>query len=222
MNVEMWPLRDITEDDLAALADADAIGSTLNLLQEIRTPHHTLAQLLANGYTVVDAAAMTGFGPATVKSLKLDPAFQELLAHYGQQTASIDADIRLRMQQLGLATLEELQDRVLKDPSKLASKDLIDLAKLVLDRSGYGPSSTIQHDIGISTETLQNIKAAIDGKSRGKILEVPVNREPGVSVPGPAPGLVEEAKILAFSSSGDRMAEARRQSDTETDEDDGA
>lgn len=144
----------VDEDDLRALAlgtvveDAES-GASLALVEEVDDPadlkrirekHHSVARLIAKGLTQNLVASITGYTPSYLSILLNNPSMQELVAHYRiQQGAAIEV-ITEKLKTVGLKAVEQLEDK-LKE-GKMNSQDLIGVAKLGLDRSGLGPSST--------------------------------------------------------------------------------
>jgi hypothetical protein len=61
-----------------------------------------------------------------------DPAFQELLAYYATQKEMVLVDVWQRMRQLGLHSLDELQERLENEPEGFTKRELMEMAKLML------------------------------------------------------------------------------------------
>src|SRR5438105_3835863 len=78
-------VRELTEGDLALLADPPPLANTQRPLVRIRHRHHQLARLLAGGTAAVEASAITGYSQMRISLLQKDPAFCELMAYYAGQ-----------------------------------------------------------------------------------------------------------------------------------------
>lgn len=59
-------------------------ASSESPLKRIRDSHHAAARALAEGHSVEETATLVGKASETINSLKRDPAFQELMAHYAK------------------------------------------------------------------------------------------------------------------------------------------
>lgn len=168
-------IRNLKPEDLAKLP-----GRPLLLpspLAKVRTTHHFAAKLIAEGQRLVDVSAATGYTPARLQQLKGDPAFAELIEHYKAQVNAKYINVHDRLAAVGLATLEELQDRLEEAPESFSNQDLQDQLKLLLDRSGYGPSSTVtvQKRGGLADDLLQQIKSELQSRGQVHRLEDVVN-----------------------------------------------
>lgn len=132
-------LRELTQEDLdAPLALAPVKPKPLTA---IRASHHQLAQVLARGASDTEASLVTGYTPGYISILRTDPAFQELLAHYGKVTEAVFVDVAERMRVLGLGSLEELQRRLEEAPDDWSRRELMELSKLMLVDSRGGAAS---------------------------------------------------------------------------------
>lgn len=134
----MTYVRDLAAEDLPLLLAASPNAKTIygkNGIQKLRATHHYTAMLLATGAPRAQVANLTGYTPGTITSLQADPMFQELVAHYREQTAEDISDFAKRAAALGLSFLDELQQRLEDDPSALATKDLLKGAEMLLDRT---------------------------------------------------------------------------------------
>lgn len=135
-------VRPLTAEDLPLLNDR-SLSPSANFpsLSSIRTAHHQLAQLLARGMEQEQVALVTGYSPAYISRLKQDPAFKGLLQYYATQREQIQIDVLARMRDLGISTLEELQERLAADPSQFSNRELHEQLKLLLpvDVKGANP-----------------------------------------------------------------------------------
>jgi hypothetical protein len=148
-------------EDLAALAsgaldtDAEVENITQGLapvddpsnLKKLRERHHSVARLIASGLTQSLVAQMTGYTQSYVSILLNNPAMQELVELYRVQYGSAAQIIGEKLRTVALQSVEEIVDR-LNDPVQRKGIDIHGLtavAKLGLDRSGHGPTSTTHH-----------------------------------------------------------------------------
>ena len=106
-----------------------------NCVLRLRHTHHMLARAVAEGKSNIEAAALTGYAPQTVASLRGDPAFAELVAHYKVQVDDLFASIQDRIGALGVSFLDELQHRLETKPESFSIGQLQKLAESLLDRS---------------------------------------------------------------------------------------
>lgn len=137
-SVELELVGEIVEADLALLGASR--GSAAPPIKRLRDTHHALARVLASGASCADASAITGYSPSRISILQADPQFQELLAHYRGQSSEVVADFRNRMAGMGLDALQELQHRLEEDPDGFSSQLLLELTKVMADRTGHAPA----------------------------------------------------------------------------------
>jgi hypothetical protein len=170
--------RELEAGDLAQLETQ--IGVNPQPLQRVRDTHHKLARTLAEGYTNVEASALTGFSPSRISILAQDPAFKELVAFYRARVDASHADVIERMKHVSMDALTEIQDRLHESPESFKVGELLEIMSRGFDRSGYGPSSTVNHQgevlhshdiqkIMQEAEELQNVRTR--NQSPGQIIE---------------------------------------------------
>jgi len=162
-------VRSLTPDDLPKLNSRElSPRAELPTLLSLRTAHHQLAQLLAKGTEQNLVALITGYSPAYISRLKGDPAFKELLDFYSSEREKVFVDVLERMKALGVATLEELQERLTDDPSSFSNRELHEQLRLLLvdpakpgstlnptsDRQGVAAGSGVVVNVNfVSSET---------------------------------------------------------------------
>lgn len=126
-------VRELTEADLPALQDRNLTpAASQSVLGQLRSAHHQLAQLLARGLDQETVCLMTGYSTAYISRLRGDPAFSKLLEYYCIEREQVQIDVLERMKALGLATLEELQQRLTEEPESFSIRELHEQAKLLL------------------------------------------------------------------------------------------
>jgi hypothetical protein len=134
--------RDLTSEDLFMLANAPTrpLSETMPQLQNLRATHHALARLVAQGKTAAECSAVTGHTLVRIYNLtNHDEGFKDLVQHYKAIEQQIFVDVTERLANLGLATIEELQERLEVKPGQFSNNDLFKMAELALDRSGSSP-----------------------------------------------------------------------------------
>lgn len=124
-------VRELCAEDLTRCADGPITSAPP--LQKIRAAHHRPAKLIAEGYTLIEVAAVCGTTPQRLSQLQNDPAFANLVAYYHDQsmTALIDDQARLKSQRVDIAGManEEIISR-LSNEDKVKSIPLGELRKL--------------------------------------------------------------------------------------------
>ena len=166
-------VRDLTIDDALVMQAAPprqaGSGAQGAPLQRIRTIHHQIARMLADGNKIVNISAILGVTPARVQQLKNDPAFGELLAHYEEIEEQASIDLKHRFYLLGAAGMEELQERLLEEPDSFGNGHLMELVKLTIGGEAPKSNSAPANTQGLSSTDLERMKQNADAGSRGKI-----------------------------------------------------
>ena len=87
-----------------------------------------------------------------VSILQGDPAFKELIEFYKTKVDEAFDETMEHLSGLSLDAVMELRERLESEPENFSNKELRELAKDTLDRSGYGPSSkqevSVTHNLG--------------------------------------------------------------------------
>jgi len=122
---------------IRALTDEDISGDFLEpapapSLREIKSSHYSLARLLALGRSHIEASRITGYSPGYIGRLANDVAFRELILHYTTVDEIASTDFLGTMREVGLDMLNELRDRVEKDPAGISTTQLHEGIKLLL------------------------------------------------------------------------------------------
>lgn len=168
-------MRDLGEADVRALWEVPegSVVSSAPALQRIRTSHHLLAKVLAEGRTEHEAALITGYSSSRISVLKADPAFKQLVEYYSSQIHQIYLDVHSRIKDLGLDSIEEIQARLDENPASFTNNQLMELAKLTLDRSGHGPTSKTEGRmlVGLLTpEQMAKLKHEVASRESASVL----------------------------------------------------
>jgi hypothetical protein len=122
---------------IRTLSDDDITGGFLTpapppTLREIKSSHHSLAKLLAQGRSHIEASRVTGYSPGYIGRLASDSTFRELVLHYTTVDEIASTDFLGAMREVGLDMLNELRDRVEQDPKSLSVGQLHEGIKLLL------------------------------------------------------------------------------------------
>lgn len=133
--VQMSYVRDLNAGDLDLILNPPPKGSLTTPLARLRASHHFLARLLAEGRRPGECSLMTGYSPSRISILQNDPAFMDLVAYYKEAAEVKYLDVHERLASLGMATLDELQERLEEQPDGFKNRELLELAEFALDRS---------------------------------------------------------------------------------------
>lgn len=125
----------------AAAAEGTASGFDLDrplpspTVVNLRSSHHNMARLLAEGRQQVEVALITGYSPGYISRLVNDnPTFQGLLKYYTDVAEVKLVDALERMKSVGIDALEELQARLADDPKQFTINQLQEITELMLMR----------------------------------------------------------------------------------------
>lgn len=146
-------------------------------IKRLREKHHHVARLIAGGMTQRMAADLAGFSESYLSVLLGAPAMQELLAHYRNKITAGHEILYERLRGVGGKAIEELEERLTKSPEDFDVFSLISAAKLGLDRTGHGPSSsthTIEEKHIFDQAELRKLDQAARRESSDRILPAPV------------------------------------------------
>lgn len=143
-------VRVLTPQDLPALLAPVPVDSQVSPIIAIRHAHHHMAQLIVEGHEMGHISLMTGFSPSWISNIQRSPAFQELLGYYQAQKELQFVDVCERMKRLGLNALDELQERLDKDPEAWSKKELMDLAEMTLQPSTQSGGKRSPNALGLA------------------------------------------------------------------------
>jgi len=158
--IEITNLRELKRADLAVLA----APRPPNALQQLRDNHHRVARALASGMSNTDVALTCGISINRVSMLKSDPAVKELIAHYRSMLTAewlkeADPVIDfLRSNSLkAAAMLSDKLDAAAEADEFLPTRDLLGIAELGFDRTGYGK---VNKNLNVNVDFAANLEAA--------------------------------------------------------------
>ncbi len=153
--------RPITADDLHEFAEQERVLPD-QTLKSLRATHHTIARLLCDGVSQAEISVIVGVSQSRISILKNDPAFAELLAHYAATKARVQVDMWARLAQLGVSSIEVLEERVLDNPDLIDSQTLLKIVEAVSDRTGFPKQTNINvKTTNISDATLEALKQEV-------------------------------------------------------------
>lgn len=138
-------IRELSRDDVARLRDQ----RTVPVVQRLRDPHHRLARCLAAGLRDEDAGLQSGYSLGSVRVLKRDPTFMNLVAEYrndvhGAWKESVDSYMELSVSNMVKAErqIAEHLDKADEAGELVPLHRLIALSADKADRFGYGKRNT--------------------------------------------------------------------------------
>ncbi len=135
-DLQITYIRDLVPADIEVLNTVPLEPTEYNQLKSLRATHHSLARLLASGVRPQDAAQITGHSVQRVYMLQNhDRSFIELIEFYKEKIEEQFVDTHARLAILGLATIEELQERLEVSPGKFTNNELFKMAEMLFDRS---------------------------------------------------------------------------------------
>lgn len=108
-------------------------------LKRIKERHHSVARLIASGVSQTLVAQFSGYDEQYLSVLLNNPAMTELITLYRIEYGKSSEIIAEKLRSVGTQALERIEERI---PS-MDDNALVQTAKLGLDRSGHGPTSTV-------------------------------------------------------------------------------
>lgn len=158
--IEITDVRVLSRMDLSVLAEPRPANS----IKVLRDTHHRVARAVAAGLRADEIATTTGYSLQRINTLNTDPAFKELVAHYrGIITAefAVTADPvidYLRTNALkAAAMLSDKLDAASEAEEFLPTRDLLGIAELGFDRTGYGK---VNKNVNINVDFAAQLEAA--------------------------------------------------------------
>lgn len=99
-----------------------------------RYEHHQLASMIAKSdLSDEKCSALTGYSIATISNLRYQKAFKDLVSFYKRlEEPPPSPNLVERIRELGLSTLEELKERLHKDPDAWSNYELMAMTRLLL------------------------------------------------------------------------------------------
>lgn len=143
-------VRALESDEVAAHSQARAGGEALTPLQRLTSRHRQMARMLASGASPGEVAMSMGFTTARVWQLRQDPTFADLVRHYELEIESKFVGFSESLSGLAEDSVEELRERLETAPDSFEVSELMAIARLGADRTGYGPSRSETHNINVN------------------------------------------------------------------------
>lgn len=157
---EVSDIRVLKRADLAVLA----IPRPQPQLQTLRDNHHRVARAMAAGLSNAEVAQICGISANRVSMYRSDPAFKELIAH---KRAMIDAEFAISADPVidylksnalkAAAMLSDKLDAAADADEFLPTRDLLGIAELGFDRTGYGK---VNKNVNINVDFAAQLEAA--------------------------------------------------------------
>lgn len=174
--VEIAQVRALTDEDIPALRAPPPVSS-LPSIPQIKHQHHQIAGLLAQGLPGEEISLITGYSPSYISILKNAPDMQQLVSYYQKMAdeklreKTVDGIARLRA--LGIASVEELQNRMNESPEKFTVAQLTELVQVGILQTTAIPGKGMQVP-GISGGLQINLKfeSASERAEGGILLDV--------------------------------------------------
>ena len=167
-------VRDLTEEDVRKLwgmKDGD-LSSEPPPRQKLKHAHHNLARLLASGVPHMECHYQTGYNISTISILLNDPSFKDLVEYYKSQVNEQFLNVHERLASLSMDVVTELQDRLENEPDEFTNSELKGLLETTLDRTGHGPTSSVNHRgvVGFVTpDQLDGLKQELAQRRLGQV-----------------------------------------------------
>lgn len=171
--------RSLREDDILTLNETE-IGVKTPALQRIRDTHHHVARLLSEGLSNVEVSAISGMSPSRISVLRNDPAFQDLLEFYSTVQKEHWGNVQERLAMVSLEATAELHERLVEDPKSVKTTELVEIAKMGLDRTGHGPTSKIDARVAhFDGRELEAMKQSLKEAERGNVKTITLTPDSG-------------------------------------------
>ncbi len=133
-------------------------------IQTIRDSHHRMARAVASGLANAEVAAVCGVSISRVSLLRQDPAFKELVAHKRSMidvewAEAADPVVELLKSNAlkAQAMISDKIDAAMEAQEFLPTRDLLGIAELGLDRTGYGK---VNKNVNVNVDFAASLEAA--------------------------------------------------------------
>jgi hypothetical protein len=168
VKMELGPIRELVRDDLEQLRETRPVKT----LDSLRDNHHRVARAVASGLQNTQVAILCGLSVQRVSTLRQDPAFIDLVAHYralttADWTESVDTVTEFlgSVRTKSLAMLEDKLCAAADNNEFLPTRELVAMAELGLDRTGYGK---VNKNINVNVDFAAQLEAARSRSSRAR------------------------------------------------------
>lgn len=109
-------------------------------VKRVSERHHSVARLVASGMKQSLVATISGYSQSYLSTLLGSPAMDELIGHYRSKHENAEEIMTEKLRTASDGALLKLMEKL--DDDELSENGLLSLAKLGLDRTGHGPTST--------------------------------------------------------------------------------
>lgn len=168
--LEAEVVRELTQEDIDSVATAAVGITTVPLLAELKSRHHRIAQMIAEGKSQVEISRLTGMSPQRISNLTRDPSFAELVKQYERQVLQQFATTIDKLKNLTEDAVDLLSERLESDPDSFTNTQALEIIKTVGDRAGYAPvTKSISVSAPLSADKLRQIKEAAGMRQRGEV-----------------------------------------------------
>lgn len=198
--IEIHDVRMLSRADLTVLAQPRPTPA----VQTLRDSHHGLARAVASGLSNAECAQVTGYSIQRVSILRQDPAFKELVAH---KRAMIDAEFA----SAGDPVIDYLKGNALKAAKMLSDKldeaeeegkflpvrDLLGIAELGFDRTGYGK---VNKNLNVNVDfasNLENARRRTEAARTARVIEAGGSHAPPLQSAAPPTPTARRAVPIA-------------------------
>jgi hypothetical protein len=183
---EITDIREVSRADLVHLT----VKRPTTTLQTLRDNHHRVARAFASGLSNQDVATTCGISVTRVSMLRKDPAMQELTAHYRSmltaewvKEADPVTELLRSNAMKAQAMLSDKLDEAAENGEYLPTRDLLGIAELGLDRTGYGK---VNKNLNVNVDFAAKLEAARHRSSRAREVGAP-SRAPQPTPAGTPP-----------------------------------
>lgn len=157
----------VTIEDLRG---REEVNAPPQMLKTIRTSHHRVARFLADGMTPIQVAAITGYSVDRIYGLQQDTVFKGLLKHYTDAVEEHITDTAGLVLDLANDALGVLSERMESDSESFTVKELTELSKVTLDRSGHSPVHKSENlNINCSAELVKEANDLIRKRNENQV-----------------------------------------------------
>jgi hypothetical protein len=162
---------ELTREDLESLQTEG--GAKPEGIKRIRERHHALAKALVDGIPEGEAGIVCGYSASRVSILKADPTFRELMEYYKLGKEERYLELHDKIAGLGQDAVDELTVRLEDNPEDISIGQLLEISKMSLDRSGHGPSSSVEvnHKVGLADKLAAARKRALESKKNALLAD---------------------------------------------------
>lgn len=116
-------------------------------LIELKSKHHMIAKLGAQGYSNREIASNLGCTAQSVQMLRKAPSVMELEAEFRSdrlgRVTQFDEEVTAALVQVKLGAICEIKDRLERDPDSFTTANLIKVIEMTADRTGHGKTTTV-------------------------------------------------------------------------------